>query len=194
MLGVRHQTFNLQFVSNLDILFSPRRAREGFSWSELTAKYVREGFGAADFDENTIVGYLMSLGLFANSMVGYLVRFVFEGIDEGSLNCALGRAFSYYQENAAATETRDMGKSLMPRHFSENSGHSRLFDASHVFPSFSYSFRESYGCKTCSIILVSIHSHSALGITSSSGWTSSQKPITSPTSLPPAISPTSIET
>ncbi|PHT80660.1 putative cytochrome c biogenesis ccmB-like mitochondrial protein [Capsicum annuum] len=42
--------------------------------------------------------------------------------------------------------------------------------------------------------LCSIHSRSALGITSSSGWNSSQNPITSPTSLSPNISHTSIET
>ncbi|KAL4183707.1 hypothetical protein AMTRI_Chr11g156460 [Amborella trichopoda] len=39
----------------------------------------------------------------------------------------------------------------------------------------------------------SIHSRSALGITSSSGWNNSQNPTTSPTSLPPPLSCTSIE-
>lgn len=43
-------------------------------------------------------------------------------------------------------------------------------------------------------ILCGIHSRSALGITSSSGWNSSQNPTTSPTSLPPTLSRTSIET
>lgn len=43
-------------------------------------------------------------------------------------------------------------------------------------------------------LLCGIHSCSALGITSSSGWNSSQNPTTSPTSLPPTLSRTSIET
>ncbi|KAL0903028.1 hypothetical protein M5K25_028268 [Dendrobium thyrsiflorum] len=43
-------------------------------------------------------------------------------------------------------------------------------------------------------LLCGIHSRSALGITSSSGWNSSQNPTTSPTSLPPTVSRTSIET
>ena len=43
-------------------------------------------------------------------------------------------------------------------------------------------------------LLCGIHSRSALGITSSSGWNSSQNPTTSLTSLPPNLSPTSIET
>nr|AUD38613.1 cytochrome c maturase subunit B [Colletoecema dewevrei] len=43
-------------------------------------------------------------------------------------------------------------------------------------------------------LLCGIHSPSALGITSSSGWNSSQNPTTSPTSLPPTLSRTSIET
>ncbi|KAL3526235.1 hypothetical protein ACH5RR_014607 [Cinchona calisaya] len=43
-------------------------------------------------------------------------------------------------------------------------------------------------------LLCGIHSLSALGITSSSGWNSSQNPTTSPTSLPPTLSRTSIET
>ena len=43
-------------------------------------------------------------------------------------------------------------------------------------------------------LLCGIHSRSALGITSSSGWNSSQNPTTSPTSLPPTLSRTSIET
>jgi hypothetical protein len=43
-------------------------------------------------------------------------------------------------------------------------------------------------------LLCSIHSRSALGITSCSGWNSSQNPTTSPTSLPPTLSRTSIET
>ncbi|VAI57688.1 unnamed protein product [Triticum turgidum subsp. durum] len=43
-------------------------------------------------------------------------------------------------------------------------------------------------------LLCGIHSRSALGITSSSGWNSSQNPTTSPTLLPPTISHTSIET
>lgn len=43
-------------------------------------------------------------------------------------------------------------------------------------------------------LLCGIHSSSALGITSSSGWNSSQNPTTSPTSLPPTLSRTSIET
>ncbi|CAH1453411.1 unnamed protein product [Lactuca virosa] len=42
--------------------------------------------------------------------------------------------------------------------------------------------------------LCGIHSRSALGITSSSGGNSSQNPTTSPTSLPPTLSRTSIET
>ncbi|KAK8937343.1 hypothetical protein KSP39_PZI012602 [Platanthera zijinensis] len=42
-------------------------------------------------------------------------------------------------------------------------------------------------------LLCGIHSRSALGITSSSGWNSSQNPTTSPTSLPPTVSRTSIE-
>ncbi|KAK4409313.1 putative cytochrome c biogenesis ccmB-like mitochondrial protein [Sesamum angolense] len=42
-------------------------------------------------------------------------------------------------------------------------------------------------------LLCGIHSRSALGITSSSGWNSSQNPTTSPTSLPPTLSRTSIE-
>uniref|UniRef100_A0A3Q7IUH1 Cytochrome c biogenesis B n=1 Tax=Solanum lycopersicum TaxID=4081 RepID=A0A3Q7IUH1_SOLLC len=42
-------------------------------------------------------------------------------------------------------------------------------------------------------ILCGIHSHSALGITSSSGWNSSQNPTPSPTSLPLTVSRTSIE-
>lgn len=43
-------------------------------------------------------------------------------------------------------------------------------------------------------LLCGIHSRSALGITSSSGWNSSQNPTTSPTSLPLTVSRTSIET
>ena len=43
-------------------------------------------------------------------------------------------------------------------------------------------------------LLCGIHSRLALGITSSSGWNSSQNPTTSPTSLPPTVSRTSIET
>ena len=43
-------------------------------------------------------------------------------------------------------------------------------------------------------LLCGIHSRSALGITSSRGWNSSQNPTTSPTSLPPTVSRTSIET
>nr|ANY30638.1 cytochrome c biogenesis B [Nechamandra alternifolia] len=43
-------------------------------------------------------------------------------------------------------------------------------------------------------LLCGIHSCSALGITSSSGWNSSQNPTTSPTSLPPTLSRTSMET
>ena len=43
-------------------------------------------------------------------------------------------------------------------------------------------------------LLCGIHSRSALGITSSSGWNSSQNPTTSPTLLPPTVSRTSIET
>ena len=43
-------------------------------------------------------------------------------------------------------------------------------------------------------LLCGIHSRSALGITSSSGWNSSQNPTTSPTSLPPTVSRTSMET
>ncbi|KAI8022116.1 hypothetical protein LOK49_LG03G00145 [Camellia lanceoleosa] len=43
-------------------------------------------------------------------------------------------------------------------------------------------------------LLCGIHSCSALGITSSSGWNSLQNPTTSPTSLPPTVSRTSIET
>jgi hypothetical protein len=43
-------------------------------------------------------------------------------------------------------------------------------------------------------LLCGIHSGSALGITSSSGWNSSQNPTTSPTLLPPTVSRTSIET
>lgn len=43
-------------------------------------------------------------------------------------------------------------------------------------------------------LLCGIHSRLALGITSSSGWNSSQNPSTSPTSLPPTVSRTSIET
>lgn len=43
-------------------------------------------------------------------------------------------------------------------------------------------------------LLCGIHSRSALGITSSSGWNSSQNPTTSPTFLPPTFSRTSIET
>ncbi|KAG5540352.1 hypothetical protein RHGRI_020545 [Rhododendron griersonianum] len=43
-------------------------------------------------------------------------------------------------------------------------------------------------------LLCGIHSRSALGITSSNGWNSSQNPTTSPTSLPPTLSRTSIET
>ncbi|KAF3653439.1 putative protein EI24 -like protein [Capsicum annuum] len=35
---------------------------------------VKKTVGAANFDESAIVGYLMSLGLFGNAMVGYLVR------------------------------------------------------------------------------------------------------------------------
>jgi len=42
--------------------------------------------------------------------------------------------------------------------------------------------------------LCGIHSRSALGMASSSGWNSSQNPTTSPTSLPPTLSRTSIET
>ncbi|KAL8226209.1 hypothetical protein R6Q57_018766 [Mikania cordata] len=42
--------------------------------------------------------------------------------------------------------------------------------------------------------LCGIHSRSALGITSSSGRNNSQNPTTSPTSLPPTLSRTSIET
>ncbi|KAK6923545.1 hypothetical protein RJ641_011849 [Dillenia turbinata] len=42
-------------------------------------------------------------------------------------------------------------------------------------------------------LLCGIHSRLALGITSSSGWNSSQNPTTSPTSLPPTLSCTSIE-
>nr|WML72248.1 cytochrome c biogenesis B [Ceratophyllum demersum] len=44
------------------------------------------------------------------------------------------------------------------------------------------------------LLLFGIHSRLALGITSCSGWNSSQNPTTSPTSLPPTISLTSIET
>jgi len=43
-------------------------------------------------------------------------------------------------------------------------------------------------------LMCGIHSRSALGITSSSGWNSSQNPTTSPTLLPPTLSRTSIET
>nr|BDI13094.1 cytochrome c biogenesis B [Begonia coptidifolia] len=43
-------------------------------------------------------------------------------------------------------------------------------------------------------LLCGIHSSSALGIPSSSGWNSSKNPTTSPTSLPPTLSRTSIET
>lgn len=43
-------------------------------------------------------------------------------------------------------------------------------------------------------LLCGIHSRLALGITSSSGWNSSKNPTTSPTSLPPTVSRTSIET
>ena len=43
-------------------------------------------------------------------------------------------------------------------------------------------------------LLCGIHSRSALGVTSSSGWNSSQNPTTSPTLLPPTVSRTSIET
>nr|ANY30641.1 cytochrome c biogenesis B [Vallisneria americana] len=43
-------------------------------------------------------------------------------------------------------------------------------------------------------LLCGIHSCSALGIKSSSGWNSSQNPTTSPTSLPPTLSRTSMET
>ncbi|KAI5653703.1 hypothetical protein M9H77_30890 [Catharanthus roseus] len=43
-------------------------------------------------------------------------------------------------------------------------------------------------------LLCGIHSRSALGITYSSGWNSLQNPTTSPTSLPPTLSYTSIET
>uniref|UniRef100_A0ACD5Z715 Uncharacterized protein n=1 Tax=Avena sativa TaxID=4498 RepID=A0ACD5Z715_AVESA len=43
-------------------------------------------------------------------------------------------------------------------------------------------------------LLCGIHSRSALGITSSSGWNGSQNPTTSPTLLPPTVSRTSIET
>lgn len=43
-------------------------------------------------------------------------------------------------------------------------------------------------------LLCGIHSRLALGITSSSGWNSSQNPTTSPTSSPPTVSRTSIET
>ncbi|KAL0548780.1 hypothetical protein IC582_013252 [Cucumis melo] len=43
-------------------------------------------------------------------------------------------------------------------------------------------------------LLCGIHSRSALGITSSRGWNSSQNPTTSPISLPPTLSRTSIET
>ncbi|PHT74399.1 putative cytochrome c biogenesis ccmB-like mitochondrial protein [Capsicum annuum] len=43
-------------------------------------------------------------------------------------------------------------------------------------------------------LLCGIHARSTLGITSSSGWNSSQNPTTSPTSLPPTVSRTSIET
>lgn len=43
-------------------------------------------------------------------------------------------------------------------------------------------------------LLCGIHSRSALGITSSSGWNSSQNPTTSPTLLPLTVSRTSIET
>ncbi|KAL4183432.1 hypothetical protein AMTRI_Chr11g155090 [Amborella trichopoda] len=42
-------------------------------------------------------------------------------------------------------------------------------------------------------LLCGIHSRSTLRITSSSGWNSSQNPTTSPTSLPPTLSRTSIE-
>uniref|UniRef100_A0A7N2MBS4 Uncharacterized protein n=1 Tax=Quercus lobata TaxID=97700 RepID=A0A7N2MBS4_QUELO len=37
-------------------------------------------------------------------------------------------------------------------------------------------------------LLCGIHSRSALGITSGSGWNSLQNPTTSPTSLPPTVS------
>nr|BDC46250.1 cytochrome c biogenesis B [Dioon spinulosum] len=43
-------------------------------------------------------------------------------------------------------------------------------------------------------LMCGIHSRSALGITSSSGWNSSQNPTTSPTLLPPIVLRTSIET
>jgi hypothetical protein len=43
-------------------------------------------------------------------------------------------------------------------------------------------------------LLCGIHSRLALGVTSSSGWNSSQNPTTSPTLLPPTVSCTSIET
>ncbi|KAF7053794.1 hypothetical protein CFC21_061630 [Triticum aestivum] len=43
-------------------------------------------------------------------------------------------------------------------------------------------------------LMCGIHSRSALGITSSSGWNNSQNPTTSPTLLPPTVSRTSIET
>ncbi|KAI3842480.1 hypothetical protein MKX03_035087 [Papaver bracteatum] len=45
-----------------------------------------------------------------------------------------------------------------------------------------------------STLLCGIYSRSALGITSSSGWNSSQNSTTSPTSLPLNVSRTSIET
>ncbi|PHU30608.1 putative cytochrome c biogenesis ccmB-like mitochondrial protein [Capsicum chinense] len=43
-------------------------------------------------------------------------------------------------------------------------------------------------------LLCGIHSHSTLGITTSSGWNKSQNPTTSPTSLPSTVTRTSIET
>nr|QYK18977.1 CcmB [Anathallis microphyta] len=84
-------------------------------------------------------------------------------------------------------------------------GH-RVIQISRVFRGFpmlqlSYQFDRS-GMDRLNILLGSlvltllcgIHSRSALGITSSSGWNSSQNPTTSPTSLPPTVSRTSIET
>ncbi|KAK4360316.1 hypothetical protein RND71_019268 [Anisodus tanguticus] len=46
--------------------------------------------------------------------------------------------------------------------------------------------KRKVGCLVLTL-LCGIHSRSALGITSSSGWNSSQNPTTSPTSLPPTV-------
>ncbi|MCL7026432.1 hypothetical protein MKW94_010619 [Papaver nudicaule] len=79
----------------------------------------------------------------------------------------------------------------------------RVIQISRVFPMLQllYQFDRS-GMDRLNILLGSpvlnllcgIHSRSALGITSSSGWNSSQNSTTSPTSLPLTVSRTSIET